>query len=96
MKRYETESLGDILRKAIDESDRASRYSEIEAINLWPRIVGRDLANRTLRPTVRQGVMTIKVPAAALRHELNMMRTSLANAMNRELGKDVISEIKFI
>lgn len=96
MKRYESESIGDILRQAIEESQNSRRFAEISAVNAWPRIIGSELAAKTLRPTVKNGVMTIKVPAAPLRQELNMHRTSLAKALNDEVGKEIISEIRFI
>lgn len=96
MRRYEAESIGDILRQAIEESQNSKRFAEISAINAWPSVIGRELAGRTLRPTVKAGVMTIQVPSAPLRQELNMMRTSLAAALNAAVGKDVISELKFI
>lgn len=96
MKRYETESIGDILRQAIEESRNSRRYAEISAINTWPKVIGRELAAKTMRPVVKNGVMTIKVPAAPLRQELNMARSALAAAINKEIGKEIISEIKFI
>ena len=96
MRRYEPESIGDILRQAIEESHNSNRYAELEAINSWPRVVGGSIASKTLRPTVKNGVMTVKVPAAPLRQELNMMRSTIAEAINRHVGKDIIKELKFI
>ena len=96
MRRYEPESIGDILRQAIEESHNSNRYAELEAINSWARVVGGSIASKTLRPTVKNGVMTVKVPAAPLRQELNMMRSTIAEAINRHVGKDIIKELKFI
>ena len=96
MKRYEAESIGDILRQAIEESQNSRRYAEITAINAWPVVIGQDLSRKTLKPTVKNGVMTVKVPSAALRQELNMMRSPLAAAINKHVGKPIITELKFI
>lgn len=96
MKRYQAESIGDILRQALEDGSNSRRYAEITAINSWPGVVGATLAAKTLRPVVKNGVMTIKVPSATLRQELNMMRTALTEAVNNEVGKPAITEIKFI
>lgn len=95
MKRTEPQSLGDLLREEIERNQQAYRFDEISAINAWPSVVGQSIAGRTLRPMVKNGVMTIRVPAASLRHELNMMRSNLAGAINASVGKDVIKDLRF-
>lgn len=95
MERTEAQSLGELLRQAIEENQSAFRYDEISAINAWPRVVGAAIAAKTMRPFVKNGVMTIRVPAAPLRHELNMMRSRIASAINAELEKEVIKELRF-
>lgn len=96
MERTEAQSLGDLLRQAIEENQAAFRFDERNAINAWPRVIGQGIAAKTLRPYIKNGVMTIRVPAAPLRHELNMMRSQIAAAINREIEKEVVRELRFI
>lgn len=96
MERIEAQSLGDLLRQEIENNQAAFRFDEINAINAWPTVVGNSIASRTMRPYIRKGVMTIRVPAAPLRQELNMMRSAITKAINEHLGKEVISEIRFL
>ena len=95
MERREAQSLGDLLRQEIENSRSAPLLDELNAVNAWPKVVGRDLAAKTLRPFVKNGVMTIRVPSAPLRQELSMMRSQLIGAINAELGKEVIRELRF-
>lgn len=95
MERKEAQSIGDLLRQAIEENQNAFRYDEINAINAWPKIVGKGIASRTLRPFLKEGLMTIRVAEAPLRQELNMMRSTLARAINAEVGKEIVKEIRF-
>lgn len=95
MKRVEAQSLGELLRQAVEENQSAMRFDEINAIEAWPRVIGLDIASKTLRPYIKNGVMTIRVPAAPLRQELNMMRSSIARAINRETGKETVKELRF-
>lgn len=95
MKRSEPESIGDILRLTIQESNMAGRLDEVRAIELWPQIVGEGMASQMSRPRVSCGVMVIYVDSSVLRQELNMHRTRLIEMLNSRLGKSVITQIRF-
>ena len=95
MERKEAESLADVLRQAIEENQSAFRFDEMEAINAWPRVIGHDMAKRTMRPYIKNGRMTIRVPSPPLRQELNMMRSAIAKAINAEVGKEVVTDLRF-
>lgn len=96
MKRTEIQSIGDVLRQILDESEMGAKLDELRAAELWPEIIGPDLSRRCMRPYVRNGIMTIRVIDAPLRQEFNMQRSSMARALNRMLGRTVITEIRFI
>lgn len=95
MKRYSPESVGDVLRNLLEETSLQNRMDELRAADIWPAIVGEGLASLTSRPLVKNGVMSIGVPNASLRNELHMSRSRLVGIINKNLGKDVISEIRF-
>ncbi len=96
MDRKEIQSVGDVLRQAIMDNDLQGRLDELQAADLWPKIIGPDIAARTMKPLVRSGNMTIRVTDASLRHELNMNRTRIVKEINRLMKKEVISSIRFI
>ena len=95
MKRNEPESIGDVVRLTIQESNMSSRLDECRAIELWPQLMGERMARRMSRPKVRCGVMVVYVDSAVLRQELNMRRTGIIEAINGRLGKEVIKMIRF-
>lgn len=96
MERVEAESLGDVLRRTIEEAGMTDRLDERRAIALWPQVVGEHIAGLCGRPTVYRGVMTVVVRPAPLRHDLTMSRTSLLRLLNAPFGRNVISDIRFI
>ena len=96
MERKESQSVGDILRLAFQENCMQDHLDEWKAIELWESVVCRNLAAMCRRPKVEAGVMTVGVPNASLRHEFTMSRSSLRNAINHAIGKQTISEIRFI
>ena len=96
MERKEPESVGDVLRSLLEESSLKARMEELDAIELWPQVAGESIASECSRPSVKNGVMSISVKNAALRNELHMSRTSLRSLINNHLGKEIISEIRFV
>lgn len=95
MERTPAVSLGDILRQTIEETELSRQLDESRAIQAWPVVIGARIAARSPRPEVRRGVMTVRVYDAGLRQELHMMRSSIARALNKVVGKEVITDIRF-
>lgn len=95
MKRHDPECVGDVLRQLLEETSLQNRMQELKAAGLWGKIVGDFIASQCGAPSVRNGVLFVGVSNASLRHELLMNRSGLRAAINYELGKDIISEIKF-
>lgn len=95
MKRTEPESIGDVLRLTIQESNMTGRLDECRAIELWSQLMGERMASKMSRPKVSCGVMVVYVDSAVLRQELNMRRTGIIEAINSRLGKEVIKSIRF-
>lgn len=96
MKRTETMAIGDIMRLALDECCMSHRLDELHASDMWSHVVGDYIASKTSRPVVRDGIMTVSVPNAAMRQELSMSRSAIVREINRLLGKNIISDIRFI
>lgn len=95
MQRYNPQSVGDVLRDLLEQTSLQNRMDELKAADLWKQVVGNAIADLTSRPSVKNGVMSIGVPNASLRNELHMNRTRLREIINRNIGKEVITEIKF-
>lgn len=95
MERQDPKSVGEVLRNLLEETSLQSRMEELRAADLWSKIAGRVIADQTSRPFVKDGIMSIGVPNAALRNELSMNRTKLRQIINNNIGKEIILEIKF-
>lgn len=96
MEKKEPQSIGDVLRAAFQENDMQGRLDECRANTLWSDVVGEFIAASCRRPFTQKGVMTVGVANAALRHELSMNRSGLIRAINALIGKETITEIRFI
>lgn len=96
MERNEPLCIGDVLRLTFQENCMQDRLDECKAADYWSSVIGRENAAQCNRPTVRNGIMTIGVPNASLRHELSMNRSRICRMLNDMIGKQTITEIRFI
>lgn len=88
-------SVGDVLRQALEETEMQGHLDELRAASLWPSIIGSHVAGQCLKPYVKNGEMSIRVPNASLRQELNMNRRLLIAEFNRLMGREVIKGLQF-
>lgn len=96
MKRTEAENIGDILRTIFDDSLYRASMTEARAAEVWKTVLGEKLAACTGRPSLKNGVMTVAVPNASLRHELWISRSRLIDLLNKSLGRDTVKDIRLI
>ena len=95
MERRTPQSVGEVLRNLLEETSLQGRIDELKAAEMWSKIVGKDIAGKSSKPFVKNGVMQIGVPNASLRHELYINRSRLIELINQTLGKEIIKEIRF-
>lgn len=88
--------MGDVLRNLLQETSLQNRMDELRAAELWATVVGANMASLTGYPKVKNGVMSISVPNASLRNELHMNRSTLRAIINKNIGKTIITEIRFV
>lgn len=96
MERTDYQSIGDLVRTLLSSSALDAGYKEIKAINNWQRVVGTHIASQCGRPSISNGVMTVRVANAPLRNELNMVRSKIIASINRETEAEVVRELRFI
>ncbi|MDE7159743.1 MAG: DUF721 domain-containing protein [Muribaculaceae bacterium] len=95
MERRDFQTVGDVLRQALEESRMTDRLDEVRAAAAWEAVVGTHIASLTARPWVSKGIMTVRTPDASLRQELMMSRSALVRNINAAVGRQVITDIRF-
>ena len=95
MQRFSPQSVGDVLRDLLEQTSLQTRMDELKAADMWENVVGGGIAEQTSSPSVKNGVMSVGVTNASLRNELLMNRSRLREIINKNIGKEVITEIKF-
>jgi len=93
MRGNNTNNVGDIIRKLMKNPKLADRLDELDALEVWKELIGKQLQNYITDARMIQGSLLIKVKSAPLRNELSYKKTDLIKQINTKLGKDVVKEI---
>ncbi|MFN0048604.1 MAG: DUF721 domain-containing protein [Cytophagales bacterium] len=73
-----------------------NRYLQTLAITYWEKLLGPTVVSRTEKIYFRDKKMVVSVSSAALKHQLNLSKTKIINAINKELGKVIIEDLTIL
>ena len=93
MRGNNTNNVGDIIRKLMKNPKLADRLDELDALEVWKELIGKQLQNYIAEARMKKGSLLIKVKSAPLRNELSYKKTDLIKQINTKLGKEVVKEI---
>ncbi len=93
MKRSEFQSLGSAIRDYLKEEKIDGKIAEMEAVNSWESIIGRQIARATSSIYIKDGTLFIHLKSSIVRNELMMMRNDIMQAMNQRVGSRVVKAI---
>ena len=87
MFKREVLSLSDVLNRTL-------RQEGLETPMLQESVVGKTVARYTGEKYIRNQILHVKILNPALRSDLNMMRTDIANRLNQAVGSRIIIDIR--
>ena len=93
MKRSEFQSLGSAIKDYLKESDLDGKIAEIDAVNSWEELLGKQVANATSSLFIKDGTLFVFLKSSIVRNELFMIRNDIISEMNKRMGRIVIKSI---
>lgn len=94
MRKTTPTKIGDLLEDYFESRPRiAHKMAEARVTEIWPIVVGINIANQTLSVSVKNGVLTAQMSSSVARQELFMQRNALRDTINRHIGKTVVRAI---
>ena len=89
------ESLGSVINKILQSGIRQQDAPLLQVWELWDRAVGEIIAENA-RPAAFKGkILLVHVNSSPWLHQLSFLKKELLAKINRELGQDLVDEIKF-
>jgi predicted nucleic acid-binding Zn ribbon protein len=96
MRRKNEQSIGEVLKEMFKEYGLERKYEQAEMGHIWATLLGPSVANVTRKVTLKNGLLTVYLDSTLVKQELQMMRSRLIEALNKEVGKKVVEDIKFL
>lgn len=95
MHKAETHTLKDLIHDFVNKNGKQKLYAERTVMDRWPEYVGEMCAAQSQCISIRNGVLKVKVPNAALRFELNGRKSMIIERINADYTIPVIQNIMF-
>ena len=67
-----------------------------QAVNIWPKIVGKKIAENTTAQDVEHGVLIVRVASPIWAQELQFQKKEVLFKINAALEKKTIKDIRFV
>ena len=67
-----------------------------QAVNIWPKTVGKKIAENTTAQDVEHGVLIVRVASPIWAQELQFQKKEVLFKINAALGKKTIKDIRFV
>jgi predicted nucleic acid-binding Zn ribbon protein len=86
-------SLGDALRKFLDQSQLKGSIQALQIEDVWEQIMGKTVARYTDKINIHGQTLFVNTTVAALRQELLYQKENIIKRVNEALGEKVIKEV---
>ena len=91
--RYNTQHIGDAIQELLRSYRIKSKFDETTLVSSWERLVGKPVAKRTRKVSIRNKVLFVELDSPAMKNDLNLHKTQIIGLFEKEFGKDIIKEI---
>ena len=87
--------LGDIIRKLMKNPKLAEKLDKLDAIESWEEIIGPQLCRYVTDQKIHKGILHVKLKSAVVRNELSYKKSEFITKINKNLGRELITDIVF-
>lgn len=89
-------NLNDLIFDFINKHGKQKMFAERNVMDKWPEYVGELCAKQSQCVSVKNSVLYVKVPNAALKFELSGRKSSIMERINADYAVAVIKDIVFL
>lgn len=93
MKKDEFQSVGQAIRDMLQSYRLNTRFDEANIVGSWERIVGKPIARRTKKISIRNSVLFVEFDSPTMRRDFSFHKEHILKLFKAEFGEGVITEI---
>ena len=95
MRRSNDQKLSEVIRELLKAYRLDNKLNEVRLIKSWDDVVGKVISKHTKNLYIKRRTLFVTLDSPALKNELSFSRTKIIEALNKEVGEEVIEEIVF-
>ncbi len=88
-------TLGEAIRAYLKAMGLDKKLKEKALINSWEEVLGRSISNATTNIYIHNQTLFVQLNSSVVRHQLQMMKSGIIDALNKNAGEILIKEIVF-
>ena len=92
----DTNQVGSVLSRMLDEYNLSYKFHETEIISTWSDLVGKTIADKTARIFFKKKKLFVEITSAPLKNELTLSRSRVKEIIEKKFGKGIIEEVIFL
>lgn len=86
-------TMKDAIEALMDHYHLGDRYHFEQVKQKWEEIVGKMIAQRTEKMSLKYKTLYLTVNSSVIKNELQMMRTLIIKRVNEEAGREIITNV---
>ncbi|MEZ7839285.1 MAG: DUF721 domain-containing protein [Flavobacteriales bacterium] len=94
MRRSREQSIGEVIKDLLKNYDITSKFNEAHIVTLWDKLMGPSVAKYTVNIEVEKRVLFVQLNNAALKQELSYGREKIKKMLNKEVGEEVLLDVR--
>ena len=94
MKRKNLYSLGEAIDAFLESRGLKERALVERVITDWPVFMGSAIGENTEKVWYKEGIFYVKMGNPIWKNELSLAKTKIKDMLNKELGANLIQEVK--
>jgi predicted nucleic acid-binding Zn ribbon protein len=89
-------SIGEAIEYYLKSNGLKEKVQVEKAITDWPKIMGKAIADNTEQIWFRGGVFYIRMSSPIWKNELSLAKSKIKEILNKEIGAELIEEVKIV
>lgn len=94
MRRSREQSIGEVIKDLLKNYDITSKFNEAHIVTLWDKLMGPSVAKYTVNIEVEKRVLFVQLNNSALKQELSYGREKIKKMLNKEVGEEVLLDVR--
>ena len=83
------------IKESLKKAGLYQGVKSVKILELWPKIVGEKIANKTEANYINNGTLFVEVSNSTWRQELQFQKQKIIKKLNQKLKKKIIRELIF-